>query len=168
MNRILLVPFLLLTLVGHSSEPLPIAEPIVVSSLDFTPGYDLSRYSLTEARDTLVAREARKQTVPVWLALSIAHAENWTGDSMAVNAFSGAIGLLQIHPINWDFYPECGDAHITNRKRNVCVGIAILADCLSPTLEETLSCFGGAVSPTGRREYGFAVNRKMRLGWIDD
>lgn len=163
MNRVLLVPLALVTFaMGHTPRPLPMAEVIVVSQRP------LSLFNLSDQRDSLVVREARRQGVPEWLALSIAHAENWGGDSTAVNPYSGAIGLLQIHPINWELYATlCGTAHITDRRRNVCVGVAILKDCLSPILEETLSCFGGAVSPTGRRNYNYDVNRQVRLGWID-
>ena len=103
----------------------------------------------------------------MWLALSISHAENWRGlDSTATNPFSGAVGLMQIIPSNWDLYPECGTAHITDRKRNVCIGIAILAKCMAPTLARTLNCYGGAVSLQGRRNYNLDVSRKIRLEWL--
>lgn len=162
MRPFLLVPLAFVTFAMHSPKPLPMADPIVVSQKP------LSLFSLSEQRDSLVVREARKQGVPEWLALSISHAENWGGDSTAVNRYSGAIGLLQIHPVNWDFYATlCGTAHITNRKRNVCMGVAILKDCLSPTLEETLSCFGGATSLAGRKSYNLDVNRRTRLEWLE-
>lgn len=150
----------LVTLLTHS--PLPIADTIVVSERP------LESFSLPDQRDSLVAREARRQDVPVWLALSISHAENWRGlDSTATNPFSGAVGLMQIIPGNWDLYPKCGSAHITDRKRNVCIGIAILAKCIAPTLARTLNCYGGAVSLQGRRNYNLDVTRKMRLDWLD-
>lgn len=156
----LLSPLLLLAL--HTAEGVPWTEAIVVSAKP------LELFSLSDQRDSLVSREARKQGVPVWLALSISHAENWMGlDSTATNPFSGAIGLMQIIPANWDRYPECGDAHITNRKRNVCMGIAILSKCLSPTLALTLNCYGGATSLLGKRSYNLDVARKMRLEWLD-
>ena len=104
--------------------------------------------------------------MPVWLALSIAHAENWGGDSTAVNPYSGAVGLLQIHPVNFGRFPECGE-NITNRYTNVCFGITILRNCLASTLESTLSCYGGATSPAGRRNYLFAVGTRVKMGWID-
>ncbi len=145
----------------HTPAPLPVAEVIVVSAKP------LELFSLSHQRDSLVAREARRQGVPVWLALSIAHAENWQGlDSTATNVYSGAIGLMQIHPINFGKFPECGE-NITNRYTNVCYGLTILRNCLAPIFEETLSCYGGAVSPAGRRKYGYDVARKMRLEWID-
>ena len=161
MNRSLLVPLAVLTLaMGDSPAPLPMAEVITVSEKP------LELFSLSDQRDSLVSREARKQSVPVWLALSIAHAENWSGDSVAVNPYSGAIGLLQIHPVNFGRFPECGEP-IVNRTVNVCYGITILRNCLAPTLEETLSCFGGAKSLQGRKNYNLDVNRRTRLGWID-
>lgn len=161
MSRWLLVPLALLTLVMHTAKPLPVADTIIVSQRP------LSLFSLLEQRDSLVAREARKQGVQVWLALSIAHAENWGGDSTAVNPWSGTIGLMQIHPVNWDLFPECGTAHITDRRRNVCMGVAILAKCLSATLARTLNCYGGAESLDGKRSYNLDVNRRTQLDWLD-
>ena len=156
---IALVAVVFETSLTHS--PMPEAEPIVVSE------QPLELFSLSDQRDSLVAREARRQEVPVWLALSISHAENWRGlDSTATNPFSGAVGLMQIIPGNWERYPECGTAHITDRKRNVCIGITILAECMAPTLARTLNCYGGAVSLQGRRNYNLDVSRKMRLEWL--
>ena len=153
---------LLALLVIHTPNGVPWTEAIVVSAKP------LALFSLPDQRDSLVAREARRQAVPVWLARSISHAENWRGlDSTAVNPFSGAVGLMQIIPGNWGLYPECGNAHITNRKRNVCMGISILSKCLSPTLALTLNCYGGAVSLQGRRNYNLDVSRKIRLEWLD-
>ena len=141
--------------------PLPVVAPIVVSEKP------LELFSLSEQRDSLVAREERRQEVPVWLALSISHAENWRGlDSTATNPFSGAIGLMQIIPENWDLFPDGGTAHITDRRRNVCMGIAILAKCMAPTMAQTLNCYGGAVSLQGRRNYNLDVSRKIRLEWL--
>ena len=160
-KRLLTVLFVsLMTLATHSPRPLPMANPIVVSQRP------LELLSLSEQRDSLVAREARRQGVPEWLALSIAHTENWGGDSTAVNPFSGAVGLLQIHPVNFGRFPECGE-NITNRYTNVCYGLTILRHCLAPMLEETLSCFGGATSLAGRRAYNLDVNRRTRLAWLD-
>ena len=160
MKSWLIAPLLLLVL--HTPKGVPWTEAIVVTAKP------LELFSLSDQRDSLVAREARRQDVPVWLALSISHAENWQGfDSTATNPFSGAIGLMQIIPENWDLYPECGTAHITNRERNVCIGIAILAECMAPTLARTLNCYGGAVSLQGRRNYNLDVARKMRLEWLD-
>ncbi len=159
-DRWMLVPLVLLTFAMHTPRGLPWAPPIVVSRKP------LDLFNLSDQRDTLVVREARRQGVPVWLALSISHAENWGGDSVAVNPHSGAIGLMQIHPVNFGRFPECGE-NITNRYTNICYGLTILRNCLAPIFEETLSCYGGAVSPTGRRNYGYDVARKMRLEWID-
>ena len=158
--RHLVVLFALLVI--HTSNGVPWTEAIVVSARP------LELFSLPDQRDSLVAREARRQNVPVWLARSISHAENWQGfDSTATNPFSGAIGLMQIIPENWGLYPECGTTHITNRKRNVWIGIAILAECMAPTLARILNCYGGAVSLQGRRNYNLDVARKMRLEWLD-
>ena len=161
MNRLLLLlAVVLASLATHSPKPLPMAQPIVVSQKP------LELFSLSEQRDSLVVREARRQGVPEWLALSISHAENWSGDSSAVNPYSGAIGLLQIHPVNFGRFPECGEP-IVSRVVNVCYGLTILRFCLAPMLEEVLSCYGGATSPAGRRNYGYDVNRRVRLAWLD-
>ena len=155
----LLLVFLTLAMY-HTPKPLPMADPIVVSQKP------LSLFSVSDQRDSLVAREARRQEVPVWLALSIAHTENWGGDSTAVNPYSGAVGIGQIHPVNFGRFPECGE-NITNRNTNVCYMLRILRNCLATTLESTLSCYGGATSPAGRRNYLFAVGTRVRMGWID-
>ncbi len=145
----------------HSPVSLPMADAIIVSAKP------LELFSLSDQRDSLVAREARRQGVPVWLALSIAHAENWRGlDSTATNVYSGAIGLMQIHPINFGKFPECGE-NITNRYTNVCYGLTILRHCLAPTLAVTLNCYGGAKSLRGKRSYNLDVNRRTRLEWVD-
>ena len=160
--RHLVVLFALLVI--HTPNGVPWTEAIVVSARP------LELFSLPDQRDSLVAREARRQNVPVWLARSISHAENWRGlDSTATNPFSGAVGLMQIIPGNWGLYPECGSAHITNRKRNVCMGMSVLRKCLDKyeTLADVLSCYGGAVSLQGRRNYNLDVARKIRLEWLE-
>ena len=156
-------PLLVLSLfqVHTANQGLPVAKPIIVS------GAPLAMFSRSVQRDTLVVREARRQSVPVWLALSVSHAENWTGDSMAVNVWSGAAGLGQIHPINFGRFPECGE-NIYNRRTNLCYMMRILTLCKADTLAKVLSCYGGAVSPQGMRNYNFDVVRKMRMEWLDD
>jgi len=153
------LPFLLLAL--HTQEPLPMAEPIVVNTAP------LAMFSQSVQRDTLVVREARRQHVPVWLALSVSHAENWTGDSMAVNVWSGAAGLGQIHPVNFGRFPDCGE-NIYNRRTNLCYMMRILTLCKADVLAKVLNCYGGAESPQGMRNYNFDVVRKMRMEWLDD
>ncbi len=156
-----LAPIVLVMLAMHTpAAPLPMAAPFVISAKP------LSLFSLSDQRDTLVTREARRQDVPVWLALSIAHAENWGGDSVAVNPYSGAIGLGQIHPVNFGRFPECGE-NIVNRKTNVCYMMRILRDCLSIMLASTLDCYGGAETLKGSRAYNLDVNRRTRLEWLD-
>ena len=157
-SKLLLVGLTLVFL--HTPGGLPWAAPIIVSQRP------LELFSLSDQRDSLVAREARRQGIPTWLALSISHAENWGGDSVAVNPYSGAIGLGQIHPVNFGRFPECGK-NIINRRTNICYMMQILGICLAPSLEATLSCYGGAVSPAGRRNYNYDVARKMRLEWLD-
>ncbi|KKL54641.1 hypothetical protein LCGC14_2263370 [marine sediment metagenome] len=66
MNRLMLLAVCFVSLATHSPKPVPMVKVLVVNQ---TP---LSSYGLSEARDSLVVREARKQGVPTWLALSIA------------------------------------------------------------------------------------------------
>ena len=163
MSRWLLAPLIVLTFAMHTPASIPIVKVLVVNQAPLTS------FSLSVQRDSLVARAARKARepmVPVWLALSIAHAENWGGDSTAVNPFSGAIGLGQIHPVNFGRFPECGE-NILNRHTNVCYMIRILQLCKAGTLALTLNCYGGAVSLAGKRAYNLDVARKMRLDWLD-
>ncbi len=148
-------------LMPSSPQVLVIAAPIIVSRSPF------AEFSLSEQRDSLVAWEARKQGVPVWLALSVGHAENWGGDSTAVNFFSGALGLGQIHPVNWGRFPECGE-NLLNRRTNVCYMMKLLKLCEAATLAPVLSCYGGARSLQGKRNYNLDVTRMMRLEWLDD
>ncbi len=171
MNRLLLIPLAFVTFAMHSPKPLPMADPIIVSERP------LSLFNLSDQRDSLVAREARKQSVPVWLALSIGHTEVWGGDSTAINPHSGAAGLMQIHPDNFGRFPECGE-NVLNRQQNVCMGITILRLCIvkrdekgnpaNPTLALVLNCYGGATSLAGKRAYNLDVNRRTRLEWLDD
>ena len=172
MNRVLLAPLVLLTLaMGHTVRPLPMAAVIVVSEKP------LELFNLSDQRDTLVAREARKQGVPVWLALSIAHAENWGGDSTAVNPSSGCVGLMQVCPFDmrgdslWigAYHDECGVGPLVNRRRNICVGLQVLIGCIEryDILSSVLACYGGATRHVTRRKYVDDVARKVRMGWLD-
>lgn len=169
MNRLSLVPLALMTFATHTPRPLPMAEPFVISQKP------LSLFSLSDQRDSLVVREARRQStpespIPRWLALSISHAESWRGlDSTATNVYSGSIGLMQIHPTNWNLFPSCGTQHITNRKRNVCMGMSVLRVCMDEydTLADVLSCYGGAKSLQGMKNYNLDVARRVRLEWLD-
>jgi len=81
----------------------------------------------SEARDSIIAEEARAAGMPVALALAISHTENWGGDSTAVHRRSGATGLMQVMPTIWadSFFVECGDQPLTWRRRNACVGIQV-------------------------------------------
>ncbi len=157
-----LTVFLLAGLAMPSSPPqVVVAAPIIITRSPFAD------FSLSEQRDSLIVWEARKQGVPVWLALSVGHAENWGGDSTAANYFSGALGLGQIHPVNFGRFPECGE-NLLNRRTNVCYMMKLLKLCEAATLAPVLSCYGGARSLQGKRNYNLDVTRKMRLEWLDD
>lgn len=167
----LLAPLMFVTFAMHSPRPIPWADKVLV--VDRVP---LTSFSLSVQRDSLVAREARRQGVPEWLALSIAHAENWGGDSTAVNPWSGCIGLMQVCPFDlsgdslWigTHREECGDTSLINRKRNVCVGMRVLQDCIGrfDRLATVLACYGGATRPTTRRKYVDDVARRTRMEWL--
>ncbi len=159
MTRWLVVVVLTLAM-GHSPQPLPWAAPIVVS---LKP---LELFSLSEQRDSLVARAARLNGIPVWLALSIAHAETWGGDSAVVNPWSGAAGIGQIHPVNFGRFPECGD-NMLNRRTSICYMMRLLELCSAEILADVLNCYGGAASIEGMRRYNLDVTRKMRLDWLE-
>ena len=155
------VPLPFLALMWHTAPSLPMAAPMIVNTAP------LAMFSQSVQRDTLVVREARRHGVPVWLALSVSHAENWTGDSMAVNTWSGAAGLGQIHPVNFGRFPDCGE-NIYNRRTNLCYMMRILTLCKAETLAKVLNCYGGAESLRGKRAYNLDVNRRMKLEWLDD
>ena len=157
----LLALFVVVGLSISKSPAIVVAEPIVITRSPF------ESLSLSDQRDSLIAWEARKQGVPVWLALSVGHAENWGGDSTAVNYFSGALGLGQIHPVNFGRFPECGE-NLLNRRTNVCYMMKLLTLCRAEMLATLLSCYGGATSLQGRRNYNLDVTRQMRLEWLDD
>ena len=167
-----IVLYLLIILLGVLTiEPKP---PTVRPSLPEQPS--LESYSLSEQRDTLIARWAQGQEkVPLWLALGISHAEVWNGDSTAVNARTGALGLFQIHPVNFGLYPQCGEP-IVNRRVNICYGFEVLVGCieavdlegevLNTSLAAILACYGGATRASTRRMYVDAVTRRTRVEWI--
>ena len=153
-------------------------EPLPISKVQLTASPPLVSYSLSDQRDTLIARWAKGQSkVPLWLALSISHAEVWSGDSTAVNESSGALGLFQIHPVNFGRYPECGEP-IVNRKVNICYGFEILVECIEATdasgelrnesLAAMLACYGGATRASTIRLYVDAVARRVRTEWLTD
>ena len=160
-----------LTRAANLAEPV---EPVVSDSLPEQPA--LESYSLSEQRDTLIARWAQGQEkVPLWLALGIAHAEVWNGDSTAVNSSTGALGLFQIHPINFGRYPDCGTP-IVNRRVNICYGFQVLVGCIdavdskgelvNESLAGILACYGGATRASTRRMYVDAVTRRTRVEWL--
>lgn len=111
-------------------------------NIEYTPA------TLSEQRDSLVAREARRADVPVSLALAVSHVENWTGDSMAVSS-RGAVGLMQVLPRYWqhEFEEECGCGSLFIRQRNACVGVRVLRHYLDkqPTVDKALRAYHGSL-----------------------
>ena len=125
---------------------------------------------LSQQRDSLVAAAARQAGVPVHLLIALSHAENWSGDSAAVNPRSGAIGLMQIMP-GWQhsFEDDCGGGSLMNRRRNVCVGAHIYlryVDSLK-RVEPTLRAYVGQRSersrPIGDRYVADVLENLARL-----
>lgn len=126
--------------------------------------------SLSEARDSIVAAEARRAGVPVLLALAVSHVENYGGDSMAVSVAGkqdtatvrraiagqqraidtlGAVGLMQVLPRVWwhRFEEECGCGSLFDRRRNACKGVRVLAFYLErePTVDRALRGYHGSL-----------------------
>ncbi len=123
---------------------------------------------LSEQRDSLVVTWAKKHGISKWLALGIAHAEVWNGDSTAVNPTTGAIGLGQIHPSNLGRFSGCGENYIS-RDTSLCYMMELLRECIeddAETLAELLNCYGGAKSYMGKRGYNYAVNSRVQLEWL--
>ena len=137
----------LVFLVVYSSHPrsTPWAAPLYVPAPRLTT-------------DSIVAYEARRAGVPVSIALAVSRAENYSGDSTAVSSV-GAVGILQIHPVNFGrFEEECGPS-ITNRHTNACYGMLLLRRYY----QETQS-WGAAL----RRYLGFRKNVKAWMDYTDD
>ena len=148
-------PILLLMTVFamHSPKPLPMADPILVY---LRP---LATYDLSERRDSVVLREARRLGVPRIVAYAVTHAETYNGDSTAVSS-AGAVGIMQIMPGNFNAYPECYmDRHITDMQRNACVGLRLLSD-----YRDEEGSWAGAL----RRYVGFKTNVKAWMAYADD
>jgi len=79
-------------------------------------------------RVMVVRAEARRAGISADMALAVSMTENWGGDSLAVSRV-GAIGVMQVMPNIWgqSFLSECGNAPLTNLRRNACVGVRVLA-----------------------------------------
>lgn len=75
-----------------------------------------------------VRAEALRVGISPDMALAVSFTENWGGDSLAVSR-AGAVGVMQIMPRVWGkaFIKECGEAPLTNLRRNACVGVRVLA-----------------------------------------
>lgn len=146
-----LLTVLFLGLLGHSPRPLPVADPIVVSGRPL---------ELSERRDSVAFREARRFGVPWRIIYAVTHAEVYSGDSTAVSS-AGAVGIMQIMPVNHRAYPkECyGGRHITDMTRNACVGVNLLRD-----YREQTGSWGAAL----RRYLGFKTNVRAWMDYTDD
>ena len=150
-----LLTVLFVSLFAHSPRPLPMADPIVVSQRP------LELFSLSDQRDSVAYREARRFGVPWRIAYAVTHSENYSGDPLARNPRSGAVGIFQIHPSNFNAYrEECyGDREITDLLRNACVGVRLLYD-----YREQEGSWGAAL----RRYLGFKTNVRAWMSYTDD
>lgn len=139
-------------------EPIRVAPPILVPPT----------MTLEEARDSIVAFEARRFGMPVAMALAITHVENWSGDSTAANARSGALGIMQIMPQIWSnaFQHDCyGDRALVDRHRNACLGvqIALLYYGQTGNWDDALRRYAGAVTPSRGDRYVSSVMKQLDL-----
>lgn len=154
MRLFLLIALLSLLFVTHEPTPLPIADTIVVSQKP------LELFSPSERRDSVALREARRFGVPRRIVYAVTHSENFGGDSTAVST-AGAVGILQIMPMNHDAYrEECyGDRHITDMARNACIGVNLLREYREQE---------GSWSAALRRYVGFKRNVQAWMSYADD
>ena len=154
MTRWLSLSFLALFL--HGQEALPIAKPLVVTGT-YKTSVDFSEYR----RNTAVRYEAKRWGVPYRIAYAVSHAENFSGDSTAVNKRTGATGVMQVHPMNFGTFDfECyGPGDMTNLRRNACTGMLLLRGYYDLT-----GSWGAAL----RKYVGFKTNIDALLSYTDD
>jgi len=152
MTRWLPLPLVALLLHASPSE-LVIAEPIIVTSNNY--------YSAEHRRNAAVRSEARRWDVPWRIAYAVSHAENYSADSTASNARTAAIGIMQIHPVNFGHYDDrCyGPGDMTELRRNACYGMLLLRGYYDQT---------GSWSAALREYLGFKKNTKALLAYLDD
>ena len=150
-----LITVAFLSLLLHSPKPLPWAGPIVVSEKP------LELFSVSEQRDSVAFRQAQRFGVPWRIVYAVTHSENYSGDPKATNRRTGAAGIFQIHPVNFNSYrEECyGDRHITDIARNACVGVNLLREYW-----EQEGGWGAAL----RRYLGFKTNVGAWMQYTDD
>ncbi len=181
--RLALLSILVLLVYSSHLPTVPWAAPIVVSHVP------LELLPMSEARDTIIAREARRQGVRrygvrlEWI-LAISHTENWNGDSTAQQPTTGCVGLMQTCPYRYPsgerlwigaYEEDCGpetDPPLVGRRRNVCVGLHVLTECIMNATRavwsEVLACYGGATQRATRQQYFADVMRRFRLDWSLD
>jgi len=151
MNRLPL-PFLLFFL--HSTDPVvPTAAPIMVPP----PHYYVVEYR----RNNAVRYEAKRWKVPYRIAYAVSHAENYSGDSTARNTRTLAVGIMQIHPMNFGTLDyECyGPGDMTVLIRNSCYGMVLLRGYYDQT---------GSWSAALRLYLGYKTNTAALLSYLDD
>ncbi len=152
MNRLPL-PFLLL--LSHTpQDAVVVAVPIVAT-------YPVSYRPAEVLRNYAVRYEAKRWGVPEQIAMAVTHAENYTADSTARNAKTGALGVAQIHPSNFGDYDHwCyGPGSMTNLKRNSCYGMLLLRGYFDQT---------GSWSAALRLYLGYRTNTRALLDYLDD
>jgi soluble lytic murein transglycosylase-like protein len=150
-NRLPL-PFLLFVL--HTpDDPVVVAEPIMVPP----PHY----YSAELRRTNAVRSEAQRWDVPFQVAIAVSRSEVHNADSTARNTRTGALGILQIHPVNFGTLdPLCyGPGDMTNLKRNSCYGMVLLRGYYDQE---------GTWSAALRLYLGYKTNTAALLSYLDD
>ncbi len=145
----------------HTPTPLPMAAPIVVS-YSLSERITMTRHSLWEyRRNNAVRYAAERWGVPLNIAMAVSHAENYSGDSTAVNKRSGAVGIFQIHPVNFGTLDHLcfGPGDMTNLKRNACYGALFL---------KGYKVKAGSWSQALRLYLGYKTNTPALLSYLDD
>ncbi len=145
----------------HTPTPLPMAAPIVVS-YSLSERITMTRHSLSEHRRNNAVRYAAKRWgVPLNILSAVSHAENYSGDSAAVNRRTGAIGILQIHPVNFKTLDSVchGPGDMTNLRRNACYGAVLLKGYKDQT---------GSWSAALKLYLGYKTNTRALISYMDD
>lgn len=149
-NRLPL-PFLLFFL--HAPDPVVTAEPIYAA----LPSYYLPEHR----RNNAVRYEAKRWGVPYRIAYAVSHAENYSGDSTARNPRTHALGIMQIHPVNFGTLDHLcyGAGDMTQLRRNACFGMVLLRGYYDQT---------GSWSAALKLYLGFKNNVQAWMDYTDD
>jgi soluble lytic murein transglycosylase-like protein len=148
------LPFLLLLTHTPAATEMVVAAPIVAAIPAF---YDVAEHR----RNAAVRYEAKRWDVPWPVAYAVSHAENYTADSTARNRLTGALGVMQIHPLHFGaFSYECyGPGDMSNLRRNSCYGMLLLRGYFDQT---------GSWSQALHLFVGYKKNTAALIDYLDD